>query len=45
MVQYLVKFLPDLVPLHQLLQKEVKWLWGTEEHSSLLVVKEMLISL
>lgn len=32
-VQYYVKFLPELathlVPLHRLLQKDVKWLWGS----------------
>ena len=47
MVQYYSKFLPDLAthlaPLHQLLQKEVKWSWGAEEETSFRVVKGMLL--
>jgi len=46
MVQYYVKFLPDLAThlalLHWLLQKDVKWSWGAAEEASFLVVKEML---
>ena len=47
MVQYYAKFLPDLAtrlaPLHRLLQKDVKWSWGTAEEASFLGVKEMLL--
>ena len=38
MVQYYAKFLPDLAthlaPLHWLLQKDVKWSWGSGEEAS-----------
>ena len=47
MVQYYPKFLPDLstrlAPLHRLLQKDVKWSWGTAEEARFLGVKEMLL--
>ena len=47
MAQYYAKFLPDLAtrlaPLHLLLQKDLKWLWGTAEEASFLGVKEMLL--
>ncbi|PFX22695.1 Retrovirus-related Pol polyprotein [Stylophora pistillata] len=47
MVQYYAKFLPDLAthfaPLHRLLQKDVKWLWGAAEQASFLAVKEILL--
>ena len=46
-VQYYSKFLPDLAthlaPLHQLLQKEVKWSWRAEEETIFRVVKGMLL--
>lgn len=47
MVQYYAEFLPNLAthlaPLHRLLQKEVKWLWGAAQQASFRLVKEMLL--